>query len=70
MAINRLSISSQSIKTNTEAVIEVLYTEPPAADESLNPAQTPGKLVAYYNGSNDTTKLYIVSRSGLRMLPM
>lgn len=70
MAINRLSISSQSIKENTEAVVEVVYTQPPAPDELLSPAKTPGKLIAYYNGADDTTRLYIVSRSGLRLLPM
>lgn len=70
MAINPVSIASDSILTNTNSVVEVRYTEPPAPSEILNPPETPGKLVAYYNGANDVTRLYIVSRSGLRMLPM
>lgn len=70
MAINRVSIASESVKTNTESVIEVLYTRPPLADATLTTPQTPGKLLAYYNGADDTVRLYIVSRSGLHILPM
>ena len=70
MAINRVSLTSESITTNTEAVIEVIYSEPPFPEDILDPPQTPGKLVAYYNGVDDTTSLYLVSASGLRLLPM
>lgn len=70
MAINRVSLTSESINTNTEAVVEVVYAQPPNPEDILDPPQTPGKLVAYYNGANDRASLYIVSRSGLRLLPM
>ena len=70
MAINRVSFTSQSITTNTEAVVEVVYATPPLPEEILDPPQTPGKLVAYYNGADDTVSLYIVNRAGLRLLPM
>ena len=70
MAINRVSITSESITTNTEAVIEVVYSGPPFPEDILDPPQTPGKLVAYYDGADDTTSLYIVSKSGLRLLQL
>ena len=70
MAINRVSMTSESITTNTESIIEVVYSEPPSPEYILDPAQTPGKLIAYYNGADDTTSLYIVSKSGLRLLQL
>lgn len=70
MAINRVSLTSQSITTNTESVVEIIYAAPPGPEEVLDPPQTPGKLVAYYNGSRDQVRLYIVNRAGLRLLPM
>jgi hypothetical protein len=70
MAINRVSLTSESIHENTESVIEVRYTDPPLPETILDPPETPNKLIAYYNGSFDSVSLYIVSRSGLRLLPM
>ena len=70
MTINRVSFTSESITENTESVIEVVYSEPPAPEFLLDPPQVPNKLVAYYNGATDSTSLFIVSRSGLRLLPL
>ena len=62
-------MTSQSIQENTEAVIEVLYTEPNLAD-LLDPPQTPNKLIGYYDGVDDVVRLYIVDNSGLRLLAL
>lgn len=70
MPINRSSLASSSITTNTEAVVEVNYGDAPGPDVLLDPPQTPQKLVVYYNGNNNMPRLYIVSRSGLRLLPL
>lgn len=70
MTINRVSLTSESIHTNTEAVVEVRYTQPPTVDDILDPPETPNKLIAYYDGVSDSVSLYIVNRSGLRLLPM
>lgn len=70
MSINGSSLASSSITTNTEAVVEVIYGAAPGPDVLLDSPQTPQKLVVYYNGATDTARLYIVSRSGLRLLPL
>jgi len=64
MAINRTSLSSESIETNTNAVIEVLYAAPNLNTE-LDPPQPPGKIIGYYNGSIDKVQLYVVRPDGL-----
>lgn len=70
MPINGPSLASSSITTNTEAVVEVIYAPAPAADVVLDPPQTPQKILVYYNGATDTARLYVVSRSGLNLLPL
>ena len=68
MPINNSSISSASIREDLDLVVEVVYNEPPASNYVLEVAQTPGKLVAFYNSQADTVFLYVISRSGLRYL--
>lgn len=68
MAINRVSLTSQSITENTDAVIDIRYTAPPGTFEQLNPAEPPGKLIGYYDGTNNTVQLYVVDGSGLRLI--
>ena len=63
MAINRTSLSSESIETNTNAVIEVLYSAPQPNVE-LDPPQPPGKIIGYYNGSINMVQLYVVTPDG------
>lgn len=65
--INRISMASQSITTNTDTVIEMVYSEPASEDE-LNPPQLPGKIVGYYNGMTNEVNLYVVSGNGLKLL--
>jgi hypothetical protein len=64
MTINRTSLSSQSIQTNTNTVIEVIYNAPQLNDP-FDPPQVPGKLIGYYNGSIDMVQLYVVTPDGL-----
>jgi hypothetical protein len=70
MPINPVSLTSESVYENTESVVEVRYTQPPLPETLLDPPETPNKLIAYYDGAADSASLYIVSRSGLRLLPM
>jgi hypothetical protein len=67
MAINPVSISSQSVNENTDAVIEVVYTRPDTS-AILETPQTPGKLVGYFNGATGFMELYVLSKSGTRYL--
>ncbi len=69
MAINSVSMTSQSIQENTDAVIEVRYTEP-LTGVLLDPPETPNKLIGYYDGNFDIVRLYIVDNSGLRLLAL
>ena len=70
MAINPASFSSQPIYENTDVTLEVIKGQAPLPEQLLDPPQLPGKLFAYYNGANDTVRLYIVNGSGLRLLPL
>jgi|14BtaG_2_1085337.scaffolds.fasta_scaffold01643_8 hypothetical protein len=67
MAINPVSMTSQSVTTNTDAIIQVVYAEPdPTA--LLATADIPGRLLAFFNGSSGVVNLYMVDNSGLRLL--
>ena len=67
MAINPVSMTSQSITTNTEAIIEVVYAEP-NLNILMDPPATPGRLLAFFNGASGIVNLYIVDNSGLRLM--
>lgn len=62
-------MTSESITTNTDAVIEIRYTEPDTT-ALIDPPDTPNKLVGYYQGSTDVVRLYITDNSGLRLLAL
>ena len=68
MTINRVSLTSQSITENTNAVIDIRYTVPPGVFEQLDSPEPPGKLIGYYDGTNNTVGLYVVDDSGLGLL--
>ena len=68
MGINRVSFTSESITTNTDAVIEIRYEEPPTDFEQLPAEEPPGKLIGYYNGITGFVDLRVVSGSGLTLL--
>lgn len=67
MAINRSSITAQPITENTDSIIEMKDTKPDRFGV-IDPPETPGKLIGYYNGSFDFVELYVVSGSGTRLL--
>ena len=67
MAINPVSMTSESITTNTEAIIEIVYYEPDP-NRLLEVPQTPGKLIGAFNGAQGVVNLYVIDNSGLRML--
>jgi hypothetical protein len=68
MAINRVSLTSESITTNTDAVIEIRYENAPGDFEQFATPEPPGKLIGYYNGASGTVDLRVVDGSGLRLL--
>ena len=67
MAINPVSMTSESIKTNTDAIIEVVYAEPDL-NILLDPPDTPGRILGFFNGASGVINLYIVDNSGLRLM--
>ena len=67
MAINPVSMTSQSLTTNTQAIIEVVYAEP-NLNVLLDPPATPGRLLGFFNGVSGVVNLYMVDNSGLRLL--
>jgi len=67
MTINRTSLTSESVQTNTDAIIEVRNTAPQTGVD-LDPPDIPGRLLGYYNGSTGFVELYVVSPDGKRLL--
>ncbi|WGL30510.1 hypothetical protein SCRES1_gp83 [Synechococcus phage S-CRES1] len=67
MSINPTSISSQSIKENTDVVIEMRY-EKPSLTETFDPPDIPGRIIGYYNGATGFMELYVFNRSGTKLL--
>ena len=70
MGINRSNITSQSILTDTNVVIEIVYTRPPGVGVVLDPPMTPNKLFGFYDAARDAVKLYVVDDSGLTVIPV
>lgn len=67
MAINRTSISSQSIRENTDLTIEILAT-PPDTTKFLSTPRTPNVMVGYYNPNLGIVQLYLVDGTGRRYI--
>lgn len=67
MAINPVSMTSESVMTNTDAIIEVVYAEP-NLNILLDPPSIPGRILGFFNGSTGVVNLYMVDNSGLRLL--
>ena len=67
MAINPVSITSESVTTNTGTIIEVVYSEPDLGI-LLDPPDIPGRVLGFFNGSTGVINLYMVDNSGLRLL--
>ena len=67
MAIQRSSITAASIIGNYDVTIEFLAER--AYTEVFQTTQdTPGKIVAYYDGLIDAVELYVVDKTGYRYL--
>ena len=69
MGINRSNISSSNIETNTDVVIEVVYTVP-RTSSPLDTPMTPNKLFGFYDASQGAVRLYVSDDSGLNILPV
>ena len=67
MGITPLLIASDSIQTNEDAIIDIVYVEPNPLTFLTTP-EPPGKLIGYYNGVLDAVELYVVDGTGLRLL--
>jgi len=67
MAINPSQLGAQPITSNYDVTIELLVTRPsPGAYNAT--ADTPNKLVGYYDAIMDHVELYIVDNTGYRYL--
>ena len=67
MAINRSSVSTNSVENYNGNTIEMLSSEPPS-NGALSAYMQPGQLVGYYNGVSDVVQLFVVSGSGFRIM--
>ena len=63
MGINPGSIASQSIQSVQLAVIEIVGGRPDLTFQ-INPPETPGKMVGYYNTNKEMVELFCVSAGG------
>ena len=60
MAINPSSFSTQSIQSTQFAVIEIVGGRPDLNFE-INPPETPGRMVGYYNTNKEMVELFVTS---------
>lgn len=67
MAINRSSVSTNSVEKYNGNTVEMLTSAPPS-DGILSSYMQPGQLVGYYNGVSDVVQLFVVSGSGFRIM--
>ena len=67
MAINPSQLAAQAITSNYDVTIQML-PQRPAAGAYNTTADTPNKLVGYYDGFPDSVELYIVDVTGYRYL--
>jgi len=69
MAINRSSISAQSITDNTDVAIRMALTRPDP-NVIIDPPLKPSIMIGYYNNITDTVELFVTNPSGTRFLPV
>ena len=67
MAINPSQLAAQPIYTNYDVTIQMLSQRPKVGAYNTT-ADTPNKLVGYYDGFSDSVELYIVDATGYRYL--
>ncbi len=67
MSINPGYISSQPIDEDINVTISLLSTRPTPLTV-IDPPQSPGLIVGFYNGSIDVVELFMVDGSGTRYI--
>ena len=67
MAINPSQLAAQAITSNYDVTIQIL-TQRPSPGAYNTTADTPHKLVGFYDGYTDTVELYVVDATGHRYL--
>ena len=67
MAVNPSQIGTQPISSNYDVTIELLTARPDVGVYNAT-ADTPNKLVGYYDAIQDRVELYIVDTTGYRYL--
>jgi len=67
MAINRTSITAQSIKENTDLTVQLLAL-PPSTTQYLETPVEPNTLVGFYNDVLDAVELYVTDATGRRYI--
>ena len=67
MAINKSYVSTAEVTEFGASIIKILSSAPPYNGTLITP-MTPGQMVGYYDGTNDTVLLYVVAGSGYRLL--
>ena len=67
MAINRTSLSAQSIKQDVDITVQLLSTLPDTT-KYLDTPVTPNIMVGYYNDITDTVQLYVTDQTGHRYI--
>ena len=66
MTINRTSLTSESVLTNTDITLPLLQTQPDV-NEYLAVPVDPNRMVGYYNGIG-VVELYITDATGRRYI--
>ena len=72
MAINRSSISSQSITQNNDVAINMsaIPIDQSASEIYLDPPVTPNILHGFYNAATGTVQLFVTDSQGRRYVPI
>lgn len=73
MAINRSSITTQSITENNDIAINLLALPPDTGSLEglyLDPPVTPNILHGFYNVATGTVQLFVTDAQGRRYLPV
>ena len=67
MAINRTSLTTESLKDNTDITLELLQVRPDTNAYLDEPVQ-PNKMVGYFNNLAGGVELYITDSTGRRYI--
>lgn len=65
MAINRITLASESIASNTDMRIRMLSSRP-SGSTPLATQVTPNTLAGYYDSSTDSVELYLSDPTGYK----